>query len=705
MKFQSNSRIGLLFLTFAVVCLGAPLGLAQDSRSRYGNSRSQPDGWTVSESTIISVRMNNSLSSRTARVGDKFTATVAVPVYVNGDTVIPAGTQVEGRVTQVTPAKRMNRSGTIGIDFEQITFPNGSSQRVVGSLTSSDSYTRSRIDDESKVGGERGKNPVVFVGGSGALGAILGGITGGAKGAAVGGAVGAGIGLAGVLMSKGEEAQVPAGTPFGIQLRQPLFVSAANVDGQQSTTTARDQDPPDYGRQQTRQTQTYPSQTPDSGPPEMTHRGHHRSADNRRDTDDPAADARDTQARDSQPRDSYPGDPQPRDSRTRDSQPVDSRSVDSQPADSQPAGSQPADNREAEPAAADSSEPVSLNSPEGIRRAQAALQEQGYYEGKIDGVMSERTSAALKTYQREHKLPESGQLDEATAKSLGINGPAAKPPESRGTSRSTASAPPSVQTPSRTSGPRNAEPTSRRDSVPASVLGASAQRLDDGSIYVLIDTQANTGGWRWFGEQSISGDTLEISARGIPPTGMVTQALTRGRIELTVREGIENVRRVVVHSAGADRVVSLSGSRDSTTTAARQTTGGSIIAGEGASLLRKAQDLFAEFQRITGLRVSPSSGDVENSDKSNEADIEMLFALDGFVRSAQLYARVTSRVTDPTRLREATLSMARQARAADRVVATSPSRAAAQLAIQWDEIRQQVLRLMKDYRIATSEVE
>src|SRR5262249_62057496 len=116
--------------------------------------------------------------------------------------------------------------------------------------------------------------------------------------------------------------------------------------------------------------------------------------------------------------------------------------------------------------------------------------------------------------------------------------------------------------------------------------------------------------------------SLAISARGIPPTGMVTQALTRGRIELTVREGIENVRRVVVHSAGADRVVSLSGSRDSTTTAARQTTGGSIIAGEGASLLRKAQDLFAEFQRITGLRGSPSSGDGENRDKSNEGDIE-----------------------------------------------------------------------------------
>ena len=37
--------------------------------------------------------------------------------------MIPAGAIVEGRVTQVTPAKRMSKSGTIAIDFDELGFP------------------------------------------------------------------------------------------------------------------------------------------------------------------------------------------------------------------------------------------------------------------------------------------------------------------------------------------------------------------------------------------------------------------------------------------------------------------------------------------------------------------------------------------------------------------------------------------------------
>jgi peptidoglycan hydrolase-like protein with peptidoglycan-binding domain len=57
-----------------------------------------------------------------------------------------------------------------------------------------------------------------------------------------------------------------------------------------------------------------------------------------------------------------------------------------------------------------------------IGRAQTALKELGYYEGQADGRTSERTSNALKAFQREHKLAETGNLDEGTARALGILG-------------------------------------------------------------------------------------------------------------------------------------------------------------------------------------------------------------------------------------------------------------------------------------------
>src|SRR5262245_13177625 len=226
------SFIGTLFSTTAS---------AQDTRPRYSSTQSAEQSWTIPPDTVIPLQMSSALTSRTAHVGDKFTATVTVPVYLNGPTVIPAGAIVEGRVTQVTPAKRMNRSGTIGIDFDDIVLPSGNRVGLVGTLTSDDPATRKRIDDESRVSGETGKHPAVSIGGGGAIGAVLGGIAGGGKGAVVGGVVGAGAGVASILLSKGEEAQVSSGTPFGVQIKQPLLIRDEAVGDGTPADAAQDQ--------------------------------------------------------------------------------------------------------------------------------------------------------------------------------------------------------------------------------------------------------------------------------------------------------------------------------------------------------------------------------------------------------------------------------------------------------------------------------
>jgi len=193
MKFKrSLIRTANSVLAAALIALLNSQTGAQETRPRHTAPQYAEQSWTLPPDTVISVQMNGALSSRTARVGDKFTATVTVPVYVNGRTVIPAGSIIEGRVTQVTPAKRMNRSGTIGIDFDDLLFPNGSRAGLVGSLTSDDPETRKRIDDESRVSGQGNNHPAVFIGGGGAIGAVLGGFAGGGKGAVLGGVAGAG---------------------------------------------------------------------------------------------------------------------------------------------------------------------------------------------------------------------------------------------------------------------------------------------------------------------------------------------------------------------------------------------------------------------------------------------------------------------------------------------------------------------------------
>jgi peptidoglycan hydrolase-like protein with peptidoglycan-binding domain len=600
----------------AAVVLGVAVrSNGQDRRPRY-SSRANADGnWTVPEDTIISVQMNGGLSSRTSRVGDKFTATVTVPVYVNGRPVIPAGTVVEGRVTQVTPAKRMSKSGTIAIDFDSLVFPDGSRMNLVGNLTSDDPETRRRIDEESHVSGRDRRSPGVFIGGGGAVGAVLGGIAGGGKGAVVGGVLGAGAGVAGVLLSKGEEAQVPSGTHFGVQLRQPLVIRESIVsesrDGRNPDVERRDADPRDVDPRDT---------SANDPPPQVSQPDYSRDERMPREANRPEPDAH------------------------------------AEPAE--PAG----------PA-------LPLSSPEMLRRAQLVLKEQGYYEGAADGVMSPRTSVALRTYQREHNISETGDLDPQTAKSLGILGVTA--PSSR---------------PAERAADRVADAASSSTTVLANVLSATANRTPDGAIQVIINTEANTGGWKWFGEHVINGDTLEVYARAVRPTGMVTQALTRGRIELNVRDGVEYVRRVVVHSAGADQNILLA-------SRASNPAGGA----SGASLQRQAEELLSEYQRVSGLRLTGASVELDGRRQYGESEIDLLFAIDSFANAAQLYSRLAASLQDPRAQRGAALALARQARRTDRVISTSQSSNA--IISRWDGIRQDVLRLMQSYNIAPSELD
>jgi len=607
-------RIASAVLAIAMIVSLSGRAGAQQSRPRYNSPQYGERSWTLPADTVISVQMNGTLSSRTSRVGDKFIATVTVPVYVNGQTAIPAGSIVEGRVTQVTPAKRMSRSGTIAIDFDDLVFPNGTRVDLVGGLTSTDPQTRRRIDDEGRVSAEGSKRAPVFIGGGGAIGAVLGGIAGGGKGAVLGGVAGAGAGVAAVLLSKGEEAQVPSGTPFGVQLKQSLIIRESFIS-ESAPTADRPADQPTTDRPD----RTEPVGTQPDAP------------------DRPVVDR-----------------PQPEERSDRD------KSAASEPA-------------------------PPLSSPEMVRRAQAALKDQGYYEGDADGLMNPRTSSALRVYQREHKLPETGDLDPQTAKSLGIDGassvsdrPSDRPREPRRDS---------------------AQPS---DAVMATVLSARANKTADGAIYVLIDTQANSGGWRWFGERAVNGDTLEVYARAVRPTGMVTQVLTRGRIELTVRDGVEYVRRVVIHSAGGDQVIALEGRADAT----GDTSGASSMTASSAmSVQRKAEDLLAEYQRIYGVRMTGSGVEVDNASQYREPEIELLFAIDSFANAAQLYARLATSLRDRQSMHGATLALARQARRTDRVISTTTSRGADSLAPKWDLLRQDVLRLMQTYNINTSEIE
>jgi hypothetical protein len=152
--------------------------------------------------TDLSVRLENSLSSRTARVEDRFEATVARPVYVDGRIVVPDGSRVQGTVTEVQRAERPARGGRLNLAFNRLILDDGTTVDLSARLV--------QVKENFGSGGTAKKGAI-----GAAVGGVLGSILGGTKGAVVGAVLG---GAGGAVSSSGDDVELPSGTVFDLEL-------------------------------------------------------------------------------------------------------------------------------------------------------------------------------------------------------------------------------------------------------------------------------------------------------------------------------------------------------------------------------------------------------------------------------------------------------------------------------------------------------
>ncbi len=179
--------------------------------------------YTLPQNQYFRLRMNQTLNSGTSHVGDRFKATVVTPVYASGVEVVPAGSIVEGRVIAVSPARTRGREGQLAVQFDSVVVPDGTSHQLDGALTELQDARAGKVDAENEVSGNSSdKRNVVYVGGGTVGGAVIGGAIGGGKGAGIGAIIGAGAGVAGVMLTKGNEAELRSGTEIGMVTVRPI---------------------------------------------------------------------------------------------------------------------------------------------------------------------------------------------------------------------------------------------------------------------------------------------------------------------------------------------------------------------------------------------------------------------------------------------------------------------------------------------------
>ena len=165
---------------------------------------------TIPAGTTLPLSLTSSVASDTSAVEDAVSAELTRAITINGRDVLPAGTQLNGHVTEVDGSGRVKGRAMIAFRFTSLR--TGGDQYDVQSSPVSHLAPATKGEDATKIGIGAG------------AGAVIGGILGGKKGAGEGAAVGGGAGTAVVLATKGPEVRLGPGADVTTQLTAPLTV-------------------------------------------------------------------------------------------------------------------------------------------------------------------------------------------------------------------------------------------------------------------------------------------------------------------------------------------------------------------------------------------------------------------------------------------------------------------------------------------------
>jgi hypothetical protein len=177
---------------------------------------------TLPAGTALKVKLSSALTTFSSKDGDPFSGRVTEPVVIDGKTVVPIGTTVQGRVTKVSEPRRIAGKPTIAIFPEALVLPDGERYMLNAPLVDTNLRGGTDVNEEGqfKGSGHDGKDLTEIGMGTGG-GMLVGGLIGGGKGLLIGGAVGATATVAHWL-GKHRSATLPAGTELTMELSRAL---------------------------------------------------------------------------------------------------------------------------------------------------------------------------------------------------------------------------------------------------------------------------------------------------------------------------------------------------------------------------------------------------------------------------------------------------------------------------------------------------
>jgi len=183
--------------------------MAEAAKSAVKNAI-EPKPLVVPADTVIAVVLDQTISSKTSKPGDRFSATVESPVEIDGKVAIPKGARAGGVVKEVKAAGRFKGGALLVLKLTSVTV-HGKDHEIQTSAAVTSSKGK-------------GKRTAVMVGGGAAGGAGIGAIAGGGKGAAIGALIGAAAGTGGAGFTGNRDITLAAETALDFKLLEPVHI-------------------------------------------------------------------------------------------------------------------------------------------------------------------------------------------------------------------------------------------------------------------------------------------------------------------------------------------------------------------------------------------------------------------------------------------------------------------------------------------------
>jgi len=180
----------------------------------------------IPQGAHVLLRMENSVNTRTAQEGDFVYLRTAVPIAIGGQIAVPAGSYVQGVVSEAKRSGRVKGRAQLAIRLETLTLGSGKVYKFSPHLSAVDSGETGQkvVGAENTVEqapsrGQDAERIAILAG----TGASIGGIADRSwKGAGIGAGVGSAVGLATVLLTRGKEVELRQGSTLDVVFDRPV---------------------------------------------------------------------------------------------------------------------------------------------------------------------------------------------------------------------------------------------------------------------------------------------------------------------------------------------------------------------------------------------------------------------------------------------------------------------------------------------------